>query len=244
MAQITDFDKPDFVPEKKTSSIINHALAMYKGVALYGIIAMLIYIAGSYLIQRLIGFDSVEMLDEMKNNGTDYYSFNYFALPGFSTYLSLSGLFGLLASPLYIGLLYIVDKYRRREPAQFSDLFIGYRQNFINIVIFTLISGIISGLALFFCVIPFFFVYPFLMLGYPVLLFENASAAEALKRSVHLGKENYGTLLATGFVGMLLSWIGIILCGIGFVATAPFFAVVMYSAYCACAGRPVNPVRR
>lgn len=42
MAQITDFDKPDFVPEKKTSSIINHSLAMYKGVALYGIIAMLI----------------------------------------------------------------------------------------------------------------------------------------------------------------------------------------------------------
>lgn len=244
MAQITDFDKPDFVPEKKTSSIINHSLAMYKGVALYGIIAMLIYIAGSYIIQRLIGFDSVEMVDEMKNNGTDYYSFNYFAIPGFSLYLSLSGLFGLLASPLYVGLLYIVDKYRRREQAQFSDLFIGYRHNFINIMIFTLISGIISGLAMFFCIVPFFFVYPFLMLGYPVLLFENASAGEALKRSVNLAKENYGTLLATGFVGMLLSWIGIILCGIGIVATAPFFAVVMYSAYCACTGRPVKTIQR
>ncbi|GEN75895.1 hypothetical protein [Chryseobacterium hagamense] len=170
-AQITNFDKTDFVPEKKTSSIINHSLSMYKGVALYGIIAMLIYIAGSYLIQRLIGFDSVEMLDEIKNNGMDYYNFNYFTLPGFSTYLSLSGLFGLLASPLYAGLLYIADKYRRREPARFSDLFTGYRQNFINIIIFTLISGIISGLALFFCVIPFFFVYPFLMLGYRSFFF-------------------------------------------------------------------------
>lgn len=83
MARITDFDKPDFVPEKKTSSIINHSLAMYKGVVLYGIIAMSIYIAGSYIIQKLIGFDSVELVDEMKNNGADYYSVNYFAIPDF-----------------------------------------------------------------------------------------------------------------------------------------------------------------
>lgn len=238
MAQLTEFDKPGFIPEKETFSIINHSLAIYKGVVLYGIIAMLIYVAGSYLIQNLIGFDSVNMVNEIKNNDGNYAEFNYFNAPGFSLYLTLTGIFGLLLSPLYVGLIYIVDKYKQREHIHFSDLLIGYRNNFINILLYTVISGIISGFAAIFCFIPFFFVYPFLLLGYPVLLFENASAAEALKRSVNMAKENYGTFLATTFLGMILSWIGIILCGIGIVLTAPFFTVIMYSAYCAFSDRP------
>ncbi|WP_294244804.1 beta-carotene 15,15'-monooxygenase [uncultured Chryseobacterium sp.] len=240
MAQLNEFDHPDFVPERKTSSIINHALAMYKGIALYGIIAMLIYITGSYIIQNAIGFDSVKMLDEIRSNEGYYSEFNYGEIPGFSTFLTLSGIFVLLLSPLYTGLIFIAAKYNYRIKARFSDLFIGYHKNFIQIIIYSIIAGLLSGFAALFCFFPLLLVYPFLLSGYAVLLFEDASAIEALKRSAALARQNYGTFLAVTIVGMLMSWSGVVLCGIGIVLTAPFFAVVTYSAYRAFSDKPVK----
>lgn len=153
-------------------------------------------------------------------------------------YITFSSLFGVLLAPLYVGLIYIVNKFNTKNSIEFSDLFIGYRQNFVNILIYSLISGIISSIALFLCVIPFFLVYPLLLLGYPILLFENASATEALGKSFNIAKENYGIFLGTTLLGLLISVAGIVLCGIGVIVTAPFIMVVMYSAYCAFLGKP------
>ena len=79
---------------------------------------------------------------------------------------------------------------------------------------------------------------PFLMLGYPILLFENASFADALSKSFNIAKENYGTFLGVSLLSLLISISGILLCGIGIIATMPFFLVAMYSIYCAFLGRP------
>jgi uncharacterized membrane protein len=75
-------------------------------------------------------------------------------------------------------------------------------------------------------------------LGYPILLFENASATEALGKSFNIAKENYGTFLGTTVLGALISIAGIVLCGIGIILTAPFMMIVMYSTYCAFLGKP------
>ncbi|MBP3840095.1 MAG: beta-carotene 15,15'-monooxygenase, partial [Chryseobacterium sp.] len=88
------------------------------------------------------------------------------------------------------------------------------------------------------CILPFFFVIPLLLLGYPVLLFENATFSEALSKSFKIAKENYMVFLGASFLGLLISIAGILLCGIGIVATIPFYMVVMYSAYIAFCGRP------
>jgi hypothetical protein len=37
------------------------------------------------------------------------------------------------------------------------------------------------GISAALCGIPFLFVYPLFLLGYPILLFENASATDAIK---------------------------------------------------------------
>jgi uncharacterized membrane protein len=132
----------------------------------------------------------------------------------------------------------MINKYNTKNPIEFSDLFIGYKQNLVNIMIYALLAGIISTVALSLCVLPIIFVYPFLMLGYPILLFENASATEALGKSFNIVKENYGIFLGVTFVGFLLSMAGIVLCFIGIILTAPFIYAVMYSLYCAHLGKP------
>ncbi|RMZ60687.1 beta-carotene 15,15'-monooxygenase [Chryseobacterium nematophagum] len=238
MSEFNEFDQQGSVPEKSTGSIISHAFEMYKGVFLYAIVAMIVYLIGGFIIQSVSGFNSTAMVEEMRDSGGDYSSFSYWRAPGFSMYITLSSLLGVLLAPLYVGLIYMVNKYNTKNPIEFSDLFIGYRQNFVNILIYSIISGIISSISAFICVIPFFFVYPLFLLGYPILLFENASATEALGKSFNIAKENYWIFFGTTFLGLVISVAGIILCGIGVILTAPFIMVVMYSAYCAFLGKP------
>ncbi len=237
MSEFNEFDQQGSVPNKETGSIISHAFEMYKGVFGYAIVAMIVYIVGGMIIQSITGFNSAAIVEEMQSSG-DYRSFRYWETPGFSMYMTFSSIFLLLLTPLYVGLIYMVNKFNTKNPIEFSDLFIGYRQNFVNILIYSFLSGLISSVALTLCFLPFIFIYPFLLLGYPILLFENSSAIDALSKSFNIAKENYGTFLGVSFLGLLISMAGIILCGIGIILTAPFIMVVMYSAYCAFVGKP------
>ncbi|GEJ46749.1 MULTISPECIES: beta-carotene 15,15'-monooxygenase [unclassified Chryseobacterium] len=234
MSEFNEFDQQGSVPNRDTGSIISHAFEMYKGVFGYGIVAMIIYLLGGSLIQMLTGFDSAAVVEDIKSSG----NFNLWSTPGLPVYMGASSLFNILLSPLYVGLIYMVNKYNTKNPIEFSDLFIGYRQNFVNILIYSLLSWLITSFSLALCILPIIFVYPFLLIGYPILLFENASATDALSKSFNIAKENYGTFLLTGFLGFLISIAGVILCGIGVILTAPFIMIVMYSTYCAFLGKP------
>ncbi|HCM32701.1 MULTISPECIES: beta-carotene 15,15'-monooxygenase [Chryseobacterium] len=235
MSEFNEFDQQGSAPNRETGSIISHAFEMYKGVLGYAVVAMIVYMLGGYIIQLIFGIDSASMVEEMRESGGN---FNYWSTPGLPLYMGASSLFGLLLSPLYVGLIYIVNKYNTKNPIEFSDLFIGYRQNFVNILIYSLLTWLISSVALALCVLPIIFVYPLLLIGYPILLFENASAIDALSKSFNIAKENYGTFLATGLLGVLISFAGVFLCGIGLILTAPFIMIVMYSTYCAYLGKP------
>ncbi len=237
MSDFNEFDQNGTVPEKETMSIIAHAFEMYKGVFLYAVLAIVISFVGSWLVQLFSGFDSMSLIEEIQSSGGSG-RINYFEIPGLSTYYGLSGLLGILMSPLYVGLLYMISKYNNKNAIQIGDLFIGYKQNFVNILLYSLISSIIISVAFMLCILPGFLVIPLFLLGYPILLFENASFSEAMSKSFNIAKDNYGTFLFISFLGAIISISGIILCGIGIVLTMYFFIAVMYSTYVAYLGKP------
>ena len=224
-------------PERSAGSIIAHAFDIYKGIFLYAIGALLLMFLISFLIQPISGFRSEELLEEIQNS-PETVSENMWSIPGIRTYYGLSGLISLLLAPIYVGIIYIANKYNLNERLDFSDIFIGYKQNFLNIVLYSLVSSIILAVSFAMCFVPGLFVLPFLMLGYPILLFENATFSDALKKSFNLAKENYGVFLGTALLGFLVSICGVFLCGIGIIFTMPIFLVVMYSLYVAYCGRP------
>ena len=235
MDTFEEFDQP-IGPEKSAGAIIAHAFEIYKGIFMYGIAAVLLTSLISFLVQPISGFNSGDLMEEMKDNGDTFPSF--WQVPGFTLYAGLSGLISLLLTPIYVGLIYIANKYNLQEKISFGDLFIGFKQNFVNIIIYALISSIIIAISVAMCVIPVFFVFPLLLLGYPILLFENATFSEALSKSFSIAKDNYGTFLGAALLGFLISIAGAALCGIGIIFTFSFYLIVMYSAYCAFCGRP------
>ena len=223
---------------KNWSDIISHAFDLYKGIFLYGILAMIIYFGVSMAMQPVTGFSSQTLSDEIISADGDFGDIDVWSVPGFRLYYGLSGILSLLLAPLYVGILYLANRYHYNQPLRVNDLFIGYRQNFVNIVIYTLISTVIMAISFALCFLPAFFVMPLFLLGYPILLFENASFTDAISKSFKIAKDNYGTFLLVSFIGFLISIAGILLCGIGVIASFPFYMTVMYAAYCAFCGAP------
>ncbi|EJL69730.1 hypothetical protein [Chryseobacterium populi] len=238
MSEFNEFDQQGSVPGKDTGSIISHAFEMYKGVILYAIVAMIIYVIGDSILQSITGFNSWNIAEEIRDTDGNVSNFRSYYSPGLSLYYSFSSILGALLSPLYVGLIYIINKYNTKSTVEFSDLFIGYRQNFVNILIYSLIAHVVLRIALAMCGIPFFFVFPFFLLGYPILLFENASATEAMGKAYNIAKDNYGTFLGGSFLGLILSFCGVFACCIGIIVTGSFITAVMYSTYCAFLGKP------
>ncbi|MEC3874268.1 beta-carotene 15,15'-monooxygenase [Chryseobacterium salviniae] len=242
MSEFNEFDQQGSVPERNTGSIISHAFEMYKGIFLYAIVVMIICVLADVIVQSVTGYNSWGGFRDFRSfddfEGGDFYNYEYWNGPGASFYYLLSFILNVFLSPLYIGLIYIANKYNTKIAIDFSDLFIGYRQNLSNILIYSLIVNIILGISIALCGLPFFFVFPLFLLGYPVLLFENATAMDAINKTYNIAKENYGTFLGTSLLGLLISAAGFVLCCIGIIVTAPFILAVMYSAYCAYFGKP------
>ena len=133
METFDEFDQPN-LPQKTSGDIISHAFETYKGVIGYAILAMVIYLLASVLIQSLSGFNSRAFSSEIMNSTGNFGDINVWAIPGMTTYYGLSGLLGILVAPLYVGVIYMANKSELKERLDISDLFIGYRQNFVNIL--------------------------------------------------------------------------------------------------------------
>lgn len=238
MSDFNEFDQKGSVPNRDTGSIISHAFEMYKGVFLYVIVVAILVLIGDFIIQSASGINFWGSLSDFRDLDGDYSNYNHWSKPGMSLYYSFSGILSILLSPLYVGLIYITNKFNTKVPIEFADLFIGYRQNLGNILLYSLITNIILWISLAMCIIPVFFVFPLFLIGYPILLFENSSAMDALSKTYNIAKENYGVFLGTALLGVIISVAGILLCCIGIIFTMPFIMIVMYSTYCAYLGKP------
>lgn len=238
MENFTEFDSPANVPTQETGNIISHALEIFKNSFLYCFLAVVIYFLLSLIIQLLTGFDSRSLVEEAQAAGGSFGYSDVIAAPGFALYSSANFLLSLLLSPIFVSLIYVANKSNFKQPIVVSDIFFAYRQNFINIIIYALITQIALFILLFMCVLPAIFIMPFFFLGYPILLFEKASAIDALKKSFAIVQANYGTVLITALLAGLITISGLILCCVGVYLTLPFVYIAMYSTYCAYQGAP------
>jgi hypothetical protein len=243
MDNFKDFETTGKTPDRDSGSIISHAFEIYKDIFIYPLVVGVLFLIVVSFLAGITGLWATFM-DMSQNSGSigsydpDTYKDLYRGTP-FLTFFGSASLFNiLLFSPLVVGTIYIAHKKNINEEIQFSDLFIGYKQNFLNIVLFGLIFAIVSGICSWLYYLPAVFIMPFLFFGYPFLLFQNASVFEALKNSIDIVKNNYVDILIINLLAYLCSCLGIIGCCIGIIITYMFYYSTMYSAYCAYVALP------
>ena len=245
MENFEEFDQKGQPAGKSTGEIISHAFEIYKNNFGWGVLFFVILVIISTLVSSLLSvFTSYdpnavsETMNEMIK--TKDWDFNVLiGTPGFVENNLISYIVGLLLFPLYAGYIYISQKTNNGQKINFfSDILIGYRQNTGQFILYSLISGIVMGIALMMCVVPAIFVAPLFFIGLPILLFENTSATNAIGKSYKIATQNYGTFLGTAFLSFIIAMAGIFLCCVGIIFTYPFLIVAMYSAYTAFCGVP------
>lgn len=227
MENFNEFDSPATSPERETGAIISHAFEIFKNTFLYCFLAVVIYFILSYLIQIITGFNSATLVEQIKDSGGDVDYKEIIAAPGFAAYSGANFLVTLLLSPIFVSLIYVANKSNFKQPITASDIFFAYKQNFINIVLYALITQIALSILFLMCILPALLVMPFFFLGYPILIFEKASVFDALKKSFNIAQENYGTILFTAFLAGLISIAGLLLCCVGVYLTLPFAYIAM-----------------
>jgi len=238
MDNFNEFGTTATSPNKETGAIISHAFEIFKNTFLYCLLAVVIYFLLSYLVQIITGFNSAIIMEQIKDSGgvVDYKEI--IAAPGFVAYSGANFLVTLLLSPIFVSLIYIANKSNFKQQISATDIFFAYKQNFINIVLYAFITQILFTVLFLMCILPALFALPLFFLGYPILIFEKASAFDAIKKSFDIAKENYGTVLFTAFLAFLISIAGFLICCVGVYLTLPFAYIAMYSTYCAYCGAP------
>ena len=249
MENFSEFDRQGQAPTTEVGSIISHAWENYKGIfgytLLYALISIIAYgilsaiLPGSSenlniykdIIESVKNGESVDMesIKEMQSN------------MGFGSRI-LTGLmgviFGALLYPLNAGLMYIAHKYNFKKQIDISDLFIGYRQNTINLITYGAVVTLLATIGIYMCILPGIYIYIASFIGLPIIFFENKTAIDALKKSFSITNSNFGIFLGVVILSWLISGSGIMICCIGILLTMGFNMSVKYSLYSAFCGTP------
>ena len=162
---------------------------------------------------------------------------------------------GLALAPLSIGSVLVAKKVFKNEDYQFKDFFSGYNW-FLPIVLASLVTGLITGLAALILTIPwvvigitaelpivlvivvaFILILPGIYLGITYsltnyfIVFRNYNFWPAMEASRKLISKNFWSFFAFLFLLGCVNLLGIIPCGIGLLFTIPLTACATYAAY-------------
>jgi uncharacterized membrane protein len=100
-----------------------------------------------------------------------------------------------------------------------------------NVVIATLIVGVITTIGFFLCVIPGLIASIMLMFAIIALLDRGLSAVDSIKASFDLAKANFGQVLLTWLVILAAVVVGALLCGVGLLVALPLAALIEVYAW-------------
>ena len=223
------------------SSIIDKAFEIFKGIAGFAILAVIIYIVASWIINSLLGIIFPMQIDEeeiqaIANSGDivqiqEYYK-DIFASSNFALSSTISTLLSSALYPILYSVFVMARKFDLHQNIEFSDIFVHYKNGkFLNLFLVTLIVQIVGYIGFMLCIIPGFIVSTMWMLAVPLIIFGSADIKDALNYSMKLAFKNFG-----GFFTVLLMCIGVIivgflLCCIGVIAAIPLVYIIIYVLY-------------
>ncbi|MHB9129790.1 MAG: hypothetical protein ACYDBB_01705 [Armatimonadota bacterium] len=152
----------------------------------------------------------------------------YLAIATAASFIPFAGpVLGIvLAALLMPGMMITALKQLRGEPIAVGDLFSG--TSFFGSALLVMIATGIGALA---CGIGVLFTLPACFLALPILVDRNISGTSAISESWNIVKQNFLFFLVFAVVMNILSSAGVIACGIGILATAPWFIMAQAVAY-------------
>lgn len=147
-------------------------------------------------------------------------------------------------APIFAGINKISLKVKREKTYSLGDLFTYYQQPyFFNIIVFSFIlSFVIQFLGVVFSnIVPSFgsvaslwlqiFMNVSTVFTIPFIVFGDMKWVEAIKASFKIAFKNWFFLMFVLAIGFIISYLGILLCGVGIIFTYSFLYVLIFVIY-------------
>lgn len=134
---------------------------------------------------------------------------------------------------LNAGYFLVADKIRRGESIRFEDFFDGFKgPQFGQLILLSLIAGILIGIGIVFCIIPGIWLAISYMIAMPILIFLRLEFWDAMEASRKVVAKNFwsflGIVLLIGIASLIIS---AITCGLGILLIAPMAQLMVYSIF-------------
>jgi len=135
--------------------------------------------------------------------------------------------FSLLAGPMAVGYVRMLDKSRRGEAIGPGDLFAAFDQ-FVPALVAVLLGGVAVAVGSMLCIVPGLLVAPVVPVAVFLVARGEGDGVNALKRAWEMVKGNLVMAAVTLFVLQLVGSLGLILCFVGVLVTAPIALIGAY----------------
>ena len=223
------------------NEIFSKSTEIFKGIAGYAILALIVYYVLSGVLNYLLGFvfpgsvlNYEEIIESIQSGDNDElietlteYSENTSSVSSI-----ISSIITFALYPILFSIYTMAHKFDHYKNVEFSDLFVHYKDGkFVRIFLVSVISYVVGIIGLVLCIIPGVIVYIMWMLVIPLVVFADAKVSEALTYSMKLAFKDFGSFLLL-LLGMIGVWIlGVLLCCVGLIGAIPFTFVLIYVLY-------------
>ena len=136
-------------------------------------------------------------------------------------YVVMAVLAGYVASSYWSGILQIADG----QQVTFGSFF--QPRNVGNVIIASILVGLITGIGSILCVLPGLIAALFLYFTTIAVVDRNSSATDGLSASFNVVKDNFGSAIVVWLLSIVIVVIGAVLCGIGLLVAAPVAALLV-----------------
>lgn len=165
---------------------------------------------------------------------------------GFGAGGVLLGLLGMVlwlfvTGPVNYGVAYVYLKLTRGEAFEVTDIFAGFKNNYINVILANLLTSAIVIAGLIFLIIPgIIFACKLAFVPY-LVMDKNMETVEAVKKSWEMTNGHTGTIFLIGLLAIPIAIMGLLLLIIGLIPASMWiegaFAAIYYNV-----DKQLNPV--
>ncbi|MFT4202158.1 hypothetical protein [Gordonia sp. (in: high G+C Gram-positive bacteria)] len=142
---------------------------------------------------------------------------------------------GYVAASYWNGVLKIADG----QQVTFGSFF--QPRNVGQVIIGSVLSGLIISIGMALCVLPGLIAAIFLYFTTVAIVDHNLSGVDGLKASFNVVKANFGSTLLTWLLAVVIVFVGALLCGVGLLAAVPIAALFVAFAWRKLTGGYVAP---
>lgn len=230
--------------------VLSNAFDIHKKSILPGLLATFLYlvvmmVVGLSMFGTLYGMSLTEFVEMIQRNPNALESaMGSISWTSILIYSAVSGIAGGMVAPLLSGIYKVSYNTQYGVNGSVADLFAYYRQPyFLNIFLYTFLFsfvlqvlnfGLDQSIPIFGALIAFviqIILSVTLILTIPFIVFANFSWMEAMKASMAVTSKNWFFLFFILLISVIISFVGIIFCGIGVLFTFPFLYIATFVLY-------------